>query len=133
MHVRQSTCQNHISIWHGVHMALATAIKLFCFMGSHMCNIWQQLEFVTPLKYNLTYDVPSIINVIAHLCIWLQYTQGTIICQYRLLICFPTKSTNSFLKLLYHVKLLELPLEQHWFQLKFKWLVRECDVFILEN
>jgi hypothetical protein len=54
------TCQNHISIWHGVHMALATTIKVFfCFVIElHGDKYNTNLEVVTPLKCNSTYDMP---------------------------------------------------------------------------
>ena len=72
-------------------MALASTIKVFCFvMELHGDKYNINLEVVTPLKCNSMYDVPQIIRVIAHLYIWLQLTKGKSICQYGLLIYFPT-------------------------------------------
>ena len=84
------TCQNHISIWHGVHMALATIIKFFCFSYMELRgdkydtkaeSLWHLL------KYNsMCANAP---NPISHnsslMYIWLQLTRGKTICQYRLL------------------------------------------------
>ena len=95
------TCQNHISIWHGVHMALATIIKFFCFSymelrgdkyDTKVESLWHLL------KYNSM--CANALNPISHnsslMYIWLQLTRGKTICQYRLLVYCPTRNYVIF-------------------------------------
>ena len=96
------TCQNHISIWHGVHMALATIIKFFRFSymelrgdkyDTKVESLWHLL------KYNSM--CANALNPISHnsslMYIWLQLTRGKTICQYRLLVYCPTRNYVIFI------------------------------------
>lgn len=99
MYVQQGTCQNHISIWHGVHMALATTIKVFVLYGIACDKYDKKLEFVTPLKYNWTYDVCALNNKCNSSLIYLItiYSMKSYL-SIQSSNLFPTKRTNLFSK-----------------------------------